>query len=74
MGVRDGGQRFGGSEGNAGASPLSFVLLFWFGLLLMLVACMCVFPFDTAEVLSGRLSPGQIQRQSCQRRYFGIQE
>lgn len=32
MGGRDGGQGFGGSKGNAGASPLSFVLLFFFGL------------------------------------------
>lgn len=32
MGGRVGGQGFGGSKGNAGASPLSFVLFFWFGL------------------------------------------
>lgn len=83
MGGRVGGQGFGGSKGNAGASPLSFVLFFFGLVFLMLVVycnmCVCVyvcvcFPFDTAEVLSGHSSPGRIQRQRCQRRCFGIQE
>lgn len=40
-GWRDGGQGFGGSKGNAGASPLSFVL-FW--VFYLVCVCACVFP------------------------------
>lgn len=47
MGGRDGGQGFGGSKGNTGASPLSFVLfvfLVW-TLSYACSVCVCVFFF-----------------------------
>lgn len=62
MGGRDGGQGFGGSMGNAGASPLSFVLFFWFGLFLMLVVCVhaCVFiPLTLLRVCLDTRLPGE---------------
>lgn len=63
MGGRDGGQGFGGSKGNAGASPLSFVLFFfWFGLFLMLVVCVCMcvcFPLTWLRFCLDTRLPGE---------------
>lgn len=59
MGGRDGGQGFGGSKGNAGASPLSFVL-FFFGLdSLMLVVCVCFFPLTLLRFCLDTRLPGE---------------
>lgn len=69
MGGRVGGQGFGGSKGNAGASPLSFVLFFFGLVFLMLVVycnmcvcvyvCVCVFPLTLLRFCLDTRLPGE---------------